>query len=192
MFSESEISFLAGELKRFTMKGKERLESDSVSDTQRQRLETKLVTVSSIRRKLRNEQRLHENASKTTPSVLLVDDMESVLQLHKQILRKMGFINVETAANGQIALKKLKEAEQYEQPFGLVIFDWEMPKMSGFELLKTVRGDEKLWSVPFYLLTSRDSKKDMFEAINLGVTGYIVKPVSPASLEEKFKEYVFD
>ena len=190
MFSTTEIDFLAAELKRFTEKGRERIESDSISDTQRKRLEARLVTVNSIRRKLQNEKNLREQDCTQTPTVLLIDDMDSVLQLHRQYLRKMGFHKVDTASDGKEALKRLKEAAAIEEPYGLIICDWEMPKLSGLDVLKQVRLDAELWATPFYLLTSRDSKLDIFNAISLGATGYIVKPVSPASLEENLKDYI--
>ena len=176
MFSTTEIDFLAAELKRFTEKGRERIESDSISDTQRKRLEARLVTVNSIRRKLQNEKNLREQDCTQTPTVLLIDDMDSVLQLHRQYLRKMGFHKVDTASDGKEALKRLKEAAAIEEPYGLIICDWELPDQTGLSILSTVRSNDKTSSTPFLMVTANNAVEKVRAAIEGGVTDYIAKP----------------
>ncbi|MGH1485736.1 MAG: response regulator [Cellvibrionaceae bacterium] len=192
MFSEKEILFLNTELTRFTEKIEERLLSQDLSDQQRVRLESRLVTSASIRRKLEYEKKLKSQKQKRTPHILVIDDMESALQINKQFLSSIGFKKIDTANNGLNGLKKIKEAAGIHHPYGLIICDWEMPKMSGLDLLKKVRADKDLWATPFYLLSSKSEKKDILKAINIGATGYITKPVSPATLTDKLQDYIIN
>lgn len=190
MFSEKEVSFLNREIEKFTRKVEERLVSASMDEEQRVMLEDLLVTASSIRRKLEYEKSLKNKKNKGTPPILVVDDVHSALQINKQYLQLIGFKQIETAADGAEALKKLKGAARIRKPFGLVVCDWEMPKMSGVDLLQQVRQDKELWATPFYLLSSRTNRADIVKAINIGATGYITKPINQAVMEEKLKEYI--
>ncbi len=190
MFQDKEIAFLNKEINSFISKAEERLLADSISEEQRIRLESRLVTASSIKRKIEYEKKLTHQGQKKMPSVLVVDDMESALQINKQILLQLGFKEIETASNGDAGLKQMKTASAIHKPYGLVICDWEMPKKSGLDLLKEVRKDEELWATPFFLLSSRGEKSDILKAINIGVTGYITKPVNPATLKDKLKDYI--
>jgi len=190
MFSDREVDFLNTEITRFSKKIEERLLSDELADQQRQRLEGRMVVAASIMRKLEYDKQLRNQRFQKTPSVLVVDDMRSALEVNKQHLMQVGFKRIDTASDGAVAFKKLKDAASVGSPYGIVICDWEMPKMSGLELLEHVRKDKDLWAVPFYLLSSRSEKRDILQAINIGATGYFSKPVNLAALGAQLKEYI--
>jgi len=101
-----------------------------------------------------------------------------------------GFKNVDLAEDGSDAFRMMNNAFDNDKPYSLVISDWEMPKVTGIDLLKMTRTDANLWRTPFYLLTSLSDKKYIVESLNLGVTGYMVKPVNQKMITEKFKDYL--
>lgn len=117
--------------------------------------------------------------------ILIVDDMGSIRSLIKAVIHSFGRYIVEEASNGVSALQKLK-SERYD----LVISDWNMPEMSGIELLRTIRNDESLKSIPVVLLTAESKKENIQEAVSLGINGYIAKPFSPDSLITSLKRTV--
>ena len=127
---------------------------------------------------------------KPTRVLIIVDDVHSIRELHKHLLTNMGFKSIELAADGKQALEMLNQAEQNGKAFGLVISDWEMPTMNGIELLKAVRISKNLWRTPLYLLTGIVDRNKIIEAITLGVTGYITKPISPKMFDLKFRDYL--
>ena len=106
-----------------------------------------------------------------TKKILLVDDVASMRNMSKAILWDAGFKNIKGTDNGSNALKLIKKSH-----VDLVICDWEMPVMSGLELLKAVRNDESLNSLLFLMLTSSSDIEHVKKAIAAGVTGYITKP----------------
>ena len=112
--------------------------------------------------------------------ILVVDDFQSMRSLIKNLLVKRGFNNIVEADNGEDAWEIL-EAQTIE----LVISDWNMPKLKGIDLLRKVRASDKLKDTPFLMVTAEGYKENVLEAIKTGVSGYIVKPFSPAALEEK-------
>jgi two-component system, chemotaxis family, chemotaxis protein CheY len=98
----------------------------------------------------------------------------------KNIMKQLGFANVEEAENGQDALDKLKA-----DTFGFVISDWNMPVMTGIQLLRAIRADEKLKAIPVLMVTAEAQKENLIEAIQAGVSNYIVKPFTAEVLQEK-------
>ena len=98
----------------------------------------------------------------------------------KGVLKKLGFKNIIEAENGKTALSKLKKED-----VGLVISDWNMPEMTGLELLKAVKTEEKFKDLPFIMLTAEGQKDCVIEAVKAGVTNFIVKPFTPDTLKEK-------
>jgi two-component system, chemotaxis family, chemotaxis protein CheY len=104
-------------------------------------------------------------------NLLLVDDIASMLNISKSILRSEGFTHIYEAQDGVEALKILKN-----KSIDLVICDWEMPNMNGLELFKEARADEKLKDIPFLMLTASSGVQKVKEAIAAGVTDYIIKP----------------
>ena len=115
-------------------------------------------------------------------TVLIVDDFATMRRILKDNLRRMGFSKIVEAEDGCLALEELKKNE-----IGLIISDWNMPNMNGLELLKSVRGDEGLKHVPFIMVTAEGQKSNVVEAVQAGVTNYVVKPFPPKVLSEKLE-----
>lgn len=116
-------------------------------------------------------------------NVLVVDDFATMRQIFKGVLKQIGFTNVIEAEDGDSALRELKKED-----VGLIISDWNMPNMTGLDLLKAVRGDEKLKSIPFIMVTAEGHKEIVVEAVKSGVSNYLVKPFSPETFGEKLEK----
>ncbi len=112
--------------------------------------------------------------------ILIVDDFSTMRQIVKKSLKQLGFNNITEAVDGADALNKLQSEE-----FKFVISDWNMPNMMGIELLKAIRGDDKLKSLPFLMVTAEAQKDNIIEAAKAGVSQYIIKPFTVDSLEQK-------
>jgi two-component system chemotaxis response regulator CheY len=119
--------------------------------------------------------------------ILIVDDMQAIRELVRSQLFVMGLNNVVQAQDGEEALKLLIGRRKHGSPFELVISDWNMPKMSGLELLRKVRTVPEWVNLPFILLTSETDREQVAEAILSGVSQYIVKPFTAKIFEEKLK-----
>ena len=115
--------------------------------------------------------------------VLVVDDFSTMRKIVKNNLKGMGFNNIIEAENGQKALEELKK-----ESVGLIISDWNMPVMTGIELLKAVRGDAGLKSIPFIMVTAEGQKDNVMEAAKAGVSNYVVKPFTPDTFNEKLQK----
>lgn len=116
--------------------------------------------------------------------VLVVDDMLTMRKVVSKILRELGYTDIQEAVDGQEAWEKTKSADK---PFGLIISDWNMPKMTGLDFLKNVRADEKLKTTPFLLVTAEAESTQVAEAIKTGVDQYVVKPFSKDALKAKLE-----
>lgn len=114
--------------------------------------------------------------------ILLVEDFESLMAVQTNILNQLGYKNVSGAVDGKQAFELL-EAKAGE--IDCIISDWNMPVMDGLELLKKVRADERFKDLPFLMLTSETEKKGILNAIECGVTNYIVKPATAEVLQDK-------
>jgi len=112
--------------------------------------------------------------------VLIVEDYKTMLRILRNLLNQLGFKNIEEASDGSEALHKLKIA-----PFDLIIADWNMEPMTGFQLLKEVRADEKLKKTPFIMVTAESKTENVVAAKQAGVSNYIVKPFSTETLKAK-------
>ncbi|HEX9157056.1 MAG TPA: chemotaxis response regulator CheY [Syntrophales bacterium] len=117
--------------------------------------------------------------------ILIVDDFATMRKVIRNLLKQGGFENVAEAEDGAAALKVLKS-----QPFDFVISDWNMPNMSGLELLKAVRADEELKGLPFLMVTAEALKDNVVAAVKAGVSNYIVKPFTAEVLNEKIEKIV--
>ncbi|GHD60975.1 response regulator [Thalassobaculum fulvum] len=113
-------------------------------------------------------------------AVLIVDDYKTMLRIIRNLLRQIGFNNVDEASDGATALQKLRRDN-----FGLVISDWNMEPMTGLQLLKEVRADEKLRGTPFIMVTAESKTENVIAAKKAGVNNYIVKPFNAATLKSK-------
>ena len=112
--------------------------------------------------------------------ILVVDDMVTMRRIVKNILKQLGFANVEEAENGQEALQKL-QTDRY----GFVVSDWNMPVMTGIDMLRAIRADEKLKTTPVLMVTAEAQQSNLVEAVQAGVSNYIVKPFTAEILQEK-------
>ena len=117
--------------------------------------------------------------------ILIVDDLESLRGLLKAYLQRIGFRAIDEAFDGQNALDMLWEAEHVKAPYGVVISDWNMPNMTGLDLLLRVRQVTAWKTLPFILLTTESEKDKIVSAVTAGVSNYMVKPVEEVMLREK-------
>lgn len=113
--------------------------------------------------------------------VLIVDDYKTMLRILRNLLRQLGFNNVEEASDGSAALTQLRD----NGPFGLVISDWNMEPMTGLQLLREVRGDDNLKATPFIMITAESKSENVIAAKEAGVSNYIVKPFNAQTLRAK-------
>ena len=111
---------------------------------------------------------------------LIVDDFSTMRRIVRNLLKEAGFPNADEAEDGVAALQKLRSS-----PFNFVVSDINMPNMNGFELLGQVRGDAALKHLPVLMITAEARKEDIVMAAQGGASGYIVKPFTKATLEEK-------
>lgn len=119
--------------------------------------------------------------------ILIVDDMAMFRQIVKQSLTDMGYKNYVEAVDGEAAWLLIEKAKLEKEPFALIISDWTMPKLKGIDLLKRVRSEYWGMHLPFILLTGEGEKAFIIEAIQAGVSQYIVKPFTPDQLKQKMK-----
>jgi len=112
--------------------------------------------------------------------VLVVDDYKTMIRIIRNLLKQLGFTNVDDAADGSEALAKMRGRK-----YGLVISDWNMEPMTGYELLKEVRSDEHLAPTPFIMITAESKTENVIAAKKAGVNNYIVKPFNAATLKTK-------
>lgn len=113
-------------------------------------------------------------------NVLIVDDYKTMLRIEDNLLRQIGFSNIEEALSVPLALEKLKQ-----KPFGLILSDWNMEPMTGMEFLKMVRATPTLKSVPFIMVTAEGKPENVIAAKAAGVSNYIVKPFNAVTLKQK-------
>jgi two-component system, chemotaxis family, chemotaxis protein CheY len=111
---------------------------------------------------------------------LVVDDFSTMRRIVRNLLKELGFANVEEAEDGVVALQKLKGGE-----YDFVISDWNMPNMDGLQLLQAIRGDAALKALPVLMVTAEAKKENIVAAAQAGASGYVVKPFTAATLDEK-------
>ena len=114
---------------------------------------------------------------------LIVDDFSTMRRIVRGLLKESGYVNAEEAEDGAVALNMLKNAK-----FDFVVSDINMPNMNGFELLKAVKADDSLKHIPVLMVTAEARKEDIVLAAQTGAAGYIVKPFTKATLEEKVQK----
>ena len=116
----------------------------------------------------------------TNMPILIVDDYKTMLRVLRNFLLQLNFDNIEEATDGSVALQKLRQ-----QDFGFVISDWNMEPMTGIQLLREVRADDKLMHLPFIMITAESKSENVIAAKQAGVSNYIVKPFSAETLKSK-------
>ena len=119
----------------------------------------------------------------TDMKILIVDDFSTMRRIVRNLLKELGYGNADEAEDGAVALAKLKAGN-----FEFVVSDLNMPNMNGFELLRQIRADEQLKHLPVLLVTAEAKKEDIVTAAQIGASGYIVKPFTKATLEEKLNK----
>ncbi len=112
--------------------------------------------------------------------ILIVDDYKTMLRIIRNLLKQLGFNNVDEAMDGSAALQKMRDKD-----YGLVISDWNMEPMSGLQLLKEVRADTRMKETPFIMITAESKSENVVAAKQAGVSNYIVKPFNAATLKTK-------
>ena len=120
--------------------------------------------------------------------ILVIDDTASLRDLLKAYLRRLGYLQVDEAEDGEVGLNAMWGAQNLGQPYDVVICDWNMPKMSGLELLQRVRLVPVWKTLPFILLTTESEKAKVVEALQADVTNYMLKPVEEATLRDKIEK----
>jgi two-component system, chemotaxis family, chemotaxis protein CheY len=118
--------------------------------------------------------------------ILVVDDFSTMRRIVRNLLKELGFTNVDEAEDGQIALTKLQAGG-----FDFVVTDWNMPNMDGLTLLQTIRATPTLKHLPVLMITAEAKKENIIAAAQAGASGYIVKPFTAATLGEKLQK-IFD
>ena len=114
---------------------------------------------------------------------LVVDDFSTMRRIIRNLLKELGFTNIDEAEDGVVALKKLRGGG-----FDFVISDWNMPNMDGFALLQNMRADEALKKIPLLMVTAEAKKENIVAAAQAGASGYVVKPFTAATLDEKLNK----
>ncbi|WP_460449178.1 response regulator [Alsobacter sp. SYSU BS001988] len=118
----------------------------------------------------------------TSMPILVVDDYQTMIRIIRNLLKQLGFEDVDDAADGQQAMSKLKQRQ-----YGLVISDWNMEPMTGYDLLKSVRADDALKDMPFIMVTAESKTDNVIAAKKAGVSSYIVKPFNAQTLKAKIE-----
>lgn len=116
----------------------------------------------------------------TNMKILVVDDFSTMRRIVKNILKQLGYSNIIEADDGSTALETLKK-----EKIDFIVSDWNMPKMTGLDLLKSVRGDDTLKAIPFLMVTAEAKKENITDAVQNGVSNYIVKPFTAETMKEK-------
>ncbi|MFO7308420.1 MAG: chemotaxis response regulator CheY [Pseudomonadota bacterium] len=114
--------------------------------------------------------------------ILVVDDYKTMVRIIRNLLKQLGFQDVDEASDGTEALAKMRQRE-----YGLVISDWNMEPMTGYELLKQIRADEKLAHTPFIMVTAEAKSENVVAAKKAGVNNYIIKPFNAQTLKGKIE-----
>ena len=114
---------------------------------------------------------------------LIVDDFSTMRRIVRNLLKELGYTNADEAEDGVVALQKLKSST-----FQFVVSDWNMPNMTGIELLRAIRADGDLKHLPVLMVTAEAKKENIIEAAQAGASGYVVKPFTAATLEEKLNK----
>lgn len=117
--------------------------------------------------------------------ILVIDDMSTMRKIIKKMLNEIGFTNLTEADDGATAWPMLEKAQEVGEPYEFIVSDWNMPQMSGLELLKKVRSSDELKELPFLMITAEAEQGNVVVAVKAGVSNFIVKPFSASTLKEK-------
>ncbi|MBP0621115.1 chemotaxis response regulator CheY [Cupriavidus consociatus] len=112
--------------------------------------------------------------------ILVVDDFPTMRRIIRNLLKELGFVNVEEAEDGAAGLEKARDGS-----FQFVISDWNMPNMDGLSMLQAIRADANIGKIPVLMVTAEAKKENIIAAAQAGANGYVVKPFTAATLDEK-------
>jgi two-component system chemotaxis response regulator CheY len=115
--------------------------------------------------------------------ILVVDDFSTMRRIVRNLLKEIGYVNSDEAEDGTRALQKLRS-----EKFDFVLSDWNMPNMTGIDLLKAIRADDAIKHLPVLMITAEARKENIIDAAEAGASGYIVKPFTANTLDEKLKK----
>ena len=121
-------------------------------------------------------------AADASMSILIVDDYNTMIRIIRNLLKQLGFNNVDEATDGTAALAKMRDKK-----YGLVISDWNMEPMTGYELLRQVRNEAEIAETPFIMVTAESKTENVIAAKKAGVNNYIVKPFNAQTLKSKIE-----
>jgi two-component system, chemotaxis family, chemotaxis protein CheY len=122
-------------------------------------------------------------AADTGMTIITIDDFSTMRRIVKNLLKQLGFSNILEADDGTTGLEAIRS-----QKVDFIISDWNMPKMTGLELLKTVRSDPALKDIPFLMVTAEAEKENIIQAVQAGVSNYVVKPFTAEVLKQKIEK----
>ena len=117
--------------------------------------------------------------------ILVIDDMATMRKIIKNMLGQIGFTNITEADDGSTALPMIESASTSGEPYEFIVSDWNMPQLSGLDLLKKLRADDRYKALPFLMITAEAEQGNVVIAVKAGVSNFIVKPFSAAVLKEK-------
>ncbi len=120
--------------------------------------------------------------------IIVIDDFATMRKIITKILNALGYKNIIEADDGDVAIKMLDEASASGDPVKLIVSDWNMPKMTGIDLLKFCRNNEKYSKLPFLMVTSEIEQKNIIEAAKSGVSDYVGKPFNAETLKGKLEK----
>lgn len=115
--------------------------------------------------------------------ILVVDDMVTMRKIVRNILKQLGFANTDEAENGEEGLQKLRGGS-----YNFVVSDWNMPVMMGIDMLRAIRADESLKKIPVLMVTAEAQKENLMEAVQAGVSNYVVKPFTAETMQDKINK----
>lgn len=116
---------------------------------------------------------------------IVIDDMMTMRKIISKMLKQIGFTNVSEADDGATAWPMIQQAAEAGEPFEFIVSDWNMPKMSGLDLLIKVRGTDGIKDTPFLMVTAEAEQSNVVKVVQAGVSNFVVKPFKPETLQEK-------
>ena len=117
--------------------------------------------------------------------ILVIDDMKTMRIIVTNMLKKIGFTNIEQADDGKTAWPMLQDALSTDAPYDFIVSDWNMPGLTGIDLLRKVRADAHLKTIPFLMVTAESEQSSVVEAVSAGVSNFVIKPFDEAILKDK-------
>lgn len=124
----------------------------------------------------------------TSMKTLVIDDMMTMRKIITKMLKQIGFTNVSEADDGATAWPMIQQAQESGEPFDFIVSDWNMPKMSGLDLLIKIRGTEGIKDTPFLMVTAEAEQSNVVKVVQAGVSNFVVKPFKPETLQEKIQK----